>query len=76
MDFIAKEDVILALIAPTGIRVRVILGMLASLLAVTSLLTKFTGISPKVSGIYSRITTLDYLKGYSLGNQPMKDFVE
>ena len=50
--------------------------MMALPLALASLLTKFTGISPKVSRIYSRITTVDYLKSYSLGNQPVENLIE
>jgi hypothetical protein len=68
MDFVAKEDVVLTFIAPAGIRVRVIPGMVASPSALTGLFTKLAGISPKVSGIYSSITTLDHFKGNSLGN--------
>jgi hypothetical protein len=56
MDFIAKEDVVLALVSPAGIGVRVMPLMMAISFAVAGLLTKFTGMSPKMCGIYSSIT--------------------
>jgi hypothetical protein len=69
MDFIAKEDIVLVLVSPAGIMVGIFPGMRAFPLALATLLTKFTGISPKVSGIYSRIAAVNYFKGYNLGNQ-------
>jgi hypothetical protein len=49
MDFIAKEDIVLVLVSPAGIRVGIFPGMMAFPLALATLFTKFTGISPKVS---------------------------
>jgi hypothetical protein len=76
MDFIAKEDIVLVLVSPAGIGVGIFPGMTVFPFVLAILLTKFTGISPKVSGIYSRIAAVNYFKGYSLGNQSMKNFIE
>ena len=39
-------------------------------------MAELIGIGPDVSGIYRRITTLDYLQYNGLSNQIMENFIE
>ena len=76
MDFVAKEGIVLALGSPLCISIRVTSGTITFTLTGAGLMAEFTCISPDVCGIYSGITTLDYLQDYSLGNQLVQDFIE
>ena len=61
VDFIAKEEIVLALGSPLGIGVRVASGTITFPLTLAGLLTELIRISPEVSGIYSGIAAQYYL---------------
>jgi hypothetical protein len=76
VDFVTKEDVVLALSSPLGIMVGIITMAMALPLTGAGLLAKLTYVCLEMGRIYGCITADDYLQGNSLGNQSMENIIE
>src|SRR3990172_6262166 len=76
MNFVAKEKILLTLGSPFSISIGEASRTIAFSFTFTGFITELIGISPDMSGVDGRITTLDYFKDNGLSNQVMEDFIE